>query len=208
MKIIRNQKGQSLMELLVALFILVSALAATVVLIVTSINAGRESRQRLISTNFAREGIEIVRNVRDSNWSDDTGVAWDDGLTDSNYVTAIPLLDDTNPISLSFDDYINPTPALIDNMNIKTDDTVYLQGQGLAENATVYYRLIYINPICQKSDGTEGIGVKDSTENCATQFDANYTKVGIRVISEVHWKAYDSNKKVIVEDRLYNWQIL
>ena len=197
---IPNQKGQSLLELLVALSILVVALTATIVLIVTSINAGREARNKLVATSLAREGIEIVRNIRDSNWIDTTDPSWDDGLIGDN--TAIPVIDGVNSITLDFSEN-NFTP-------IKLDGNAYLQGSTAPGTDTQFYRLLYLNPICYDDSDpvNEGIVPKETDNDCATEFGANYSKVGVRVISEVRWPTADSNKKVIIEDRLYDWQVL
>ena len=66
-KSIHNQSGQTLIEMLIAIFILILALTATIVLVVTSINAARDSMNKLVATNLSREGIEVVRNIRDTN---------------------------------------------------------------------------------------------------------------------------------------------
>jgi type II secretory pathway pseudopilin PulG len=207
-----NQKGQTLLELLVALFILVLVLTATVALIVSSINAGRESRNRLIAANLAREGIEIVRNIRDSNWIDPgvaTPPAWDDGLVGNN--PAIPFVNvvtATTPTML----YFNPDPQYQTQVKLYSDS--YVQGMNTPGTGTQFYRLIYLNPICQDNATPDpGERVVDEGDNFTCGQAGTYVvgftnKVGIRVIVEVHWPDASSSKKVIVEDRLYNWQVL
>jgi len=205
---ISNQKGQSLLELLVALFILVSALAATVVLIVTSINAGREGRNRLIATNLAREGIELVRNIRDSNWSDPNSIQWNDGLTfdngSTNDTTAVPIIDSdhSSPLFIDFS-----ADGITDDQwtRIRQTGVQYLQYQDGGNSA--FYRILRLTAICRKDDGgSEALPVKNSFTG--NDCDAGYSEVGVRVISEVCWPSSGSNKKVIIEDRLYDWQIL
>ncbi|OGC82753.1 MAG: hypothetical protein A2788_02530 [Candidatus Abawacabacteria bacterium RIFCSPHIGHO2_01_FULL_46_8] len=63
-----HQRGVSLIETLVALFILALGITAALSLLgyVSGITAG--TKNRIIATNLAREGIEAVRNIRDSNW--------------------------------------------------------------------------------------------------------------------------------------------
>lgn len=196
-----NQKGQSLIEMMVALFILVAALTATIVLIVTSINAGRESINRLIATSLAREGIEVVRNIRDSNWIDPNDPGWDDGLASDN--TAIPKIDGVNPISLNFGEN--------DFTVIKLSNNQYLQGSAATGTDTQFYRLLYINPICHDNNSPpdEKIADKESVDSCGSgDYNGYDNKVGIRIISEVRWPSSDSSHKVIIENRLYNWQML
>ncbi|MBU0598593.1 hypothetical protein KKF61_06435 [Patescibacteria group bacterium] len=202
MNIIRNNKGQSLLEVIFALFILITGLVATIALIVTSINAGRESINKLVGASLSREGIEIVRNIRDSNWIDpDSGVSWDDGLTGDN--TAIPVIDGSSDIILDFavNDFTDFTKIFLNNGQ-------YVQGGTASGEQTRFYRLIYINELCQDDTGAEEIVPLSSSNDCLTEFGGTYSQVGIRVVSEVRWPSAMSNKKLIIEDRFYNWQIL
>lgn len=203
-----NQKGQGLLEMLVAIFILVVALTATIVLIITSIKAGRESINKLIATSLAREGIEVVRNIRDSNWIDPSGPDWDSGLFGVDDNTAIPIIDGSYDITLDFDaDVFTDTDA-----RLKMNSNQYLQGLSLDEPDTQFYRLLYINPICQDDNDPAGERVVNKNDDFTCGQGGTYVftypnKVGLRVISEVHWLA-PSGREVIIEDRLYNWQVL
>jgi len=206
---ITDQKGQSILEMLVAIFVLVVVLTATIVLIITSINASRHSKNKLIATSLAREGIEIVRNIRDSNWIDPSSPlpSWDDGLFDesvNNYSTALPIIDGSNPVSLKFADY--DFTAAYPDIRIKVESNSYLQGEGIGADSS-FYRLLYINPICHDDSETEQIIDKELNNDCS-DLGGTYSKVGIRVISEVRWSSPDAGQKVIIEDRLYNWQVL
>lgn len=63
-----TQRGVSLIETLVALFILVLGVTAALSLVGYVSNITAATRYKIIATNLAREGIEAVRNIRDSNW--------------------------------------------------------------------------------------------------------------------------------------------
>jgi type II secretory pathway pseudopilin PulG len=202
MKSIKNQKGQSLLELLVAILILVMVVTATITLIVTSINAGRASRDKLLATNLAREGIEIVRNIRDSNWVDPASPApnWDEGLTGTNPAT--PYIYYAVPAILYYDS--PDTQVLLYNDG-------YVQGSGVPGSATNFFRLLYLDPICNNATDQEMIAAKGENVDCGdpgSSVEAYPDKVGVRVISEVHWPFETSNKQIIIEDRLYDWQVL
>ncbi|MFA6098832.1 MAG: hypothetical protein WCV50_03590 [Patescibacteria group bacterium] len=202
MKIIFNKKGQSLLEVIIAVSVLLISLTATIVLVVTSINAGRDSRNKLIGSSLAREGIEIVRNIRDSNWSDPSHPAWDSGLVSGNDNMAQPVIDGTSNITLDF--------SITAPTNLKYSDALdqFLQGSSASGSRTEFFRILYLNPICRlDTDGDEKIPVKTSTDDC-TAFGLGYAKVGVRIISEVHWPDASSSKKIIIEDRLYNWLAL
>lgn len=67
-KMSRNQSGQSLIETIVAIFILTSALTAGLGLTIYAFSSTTTSQNQIIASNLAREGIEVVRMMRDSNW--------------------------------------------------------------------------------------------------------------------------------------------
>lgn len=62
------QRGQTLIETLVAAFILVMGISAALTLAIYSLSATTNIKQQAIALGLAREGIEVVKNVRDTNW--------------------------------------------------------------------------------------------------------------------------------------------
>lgn len=65
-----NQKGQILIETVIALGILVVGVFSIVNMSIIVNQLSRASSDRVTAVNLAREGIELVRLVRDSNWLD------------------------------------------------------------------------------------------------------------------------------------------
>jgi type II secretory pathway pseudopilin PulG len=66
--ILKSRRGETLVEVFVAIIILVvGALSAVKLLGLASIN-NQLTKERVIATNLAREGLEAVRNIRDTNW--------------------------------------------------------------------------------------------------------------------------------------------
>jgi type II secretory pathway pseudopilin PulG len=63
-----RQSGQTLIETIVAIFILTAALTSGLSLTVYALSNSRLSINQLIATNLAREGVEVVRMMRDTNW--------------------------------------------------------------------------------------------------------------------------------------------
>ncbi len=201
---LEDQTGQSLLELIVALSILVIALTATIILVVNSINAGREGINRQIATNLAREGIELVRNIRDSNWIDpaDPKPSWDEGLNADP--TAVPVIDGTNPVALDFG------AANIGDTSytqLLLSGSEYWQGGPAVDGNATFFRLITFSTICRAPGGTETI---EESENGPGNIcsNSNDTEVGLKVVSEVRWPSAGSGRRVIVEERIYDWQIL
>ncbi|MCK5472059.1 hypothetical protein KAI54_02630 [Candidatus Gracilibacteria bacterium] len=65
---IKSRKGETLVEVSVALVLLVvGALSALRLLGLAGIS-NQITKERVIATNLAREGLEAVRNIRDTNW--------------------------------------------------------------------------------------------------------------------------------------------
>lgn len=67
--IINKERGQSLLELLIAMGVFVLAVSAVTFLILDAYLADRFGRERMIATFLAKEGMEAVRSIRDNNWN-------------------------------------------------------------------------------------------------------------------------------------------
>lgn len=63
-----QKPGFSLIEILAVLFIVSVALLGLVSLIIQNIQAQSINKNNLIAYNLAQEGIELIRQTRDSNW--------------------------------------------------------------------------------------------------------------------------------------------
>jgi type II secretory pathway pseudopilin PulG len=77
-------KGFTLAEVLVAIFILVTGIIGVSFLITNTISSVNHSSKKLVAAYLAQEGIEIARNIRDTNWLQHQANPtnpWDDGLT-------------------------------------------------------------------------------------------------------------------------------
>ena len=75
----KYQSGQSLIETIAAIFILTTALTGGLGLTIYAFSVSSLSQNEVIAANLAREGVEVVRMMRDSNWlaSDVKGGPWD-----------------------------------------------------------------------------------------------------------------------------------
>jgi len=83
-KIIKNQKGQLMVECLVALSILTVGFLAMVTLLTHSLASNYDVLNRLIAANLAEEGIEVVKNIIDTNVAaraTDPTITWNAGIT-------------------------------------------------------------------------------------------------------------------------------
>lgn len=63
-----EETGQTLIETLVACFVLVMGISAAIGLANYSLMATNSIKQQLVGMGLAREGLEVVKNMRDTNW--------------------------------------------------------------------------------------------------------------------------------------------
>ncbi len=83
-KTLKLNKGFTLLEVIIAIFI-ISVGVGGVAKIMPSLIAGTSvSQSRLVVAYLAQEGVEIVRNIRDTNWLEDhnrgDSTPWDEGF--------------------------------------------------------------------------------------------------------------------------------
>ncbi len=65
---LKIQQGQTLIETMVAAVVLVMGISAAVGLAIYGLGATTSVTKQLVATGLAREGIEAVKNMRDTNW--------------------------------------------------------------------------------------------------------------------------------------------
>ncbi|OGY91190.1 MAG: hypothetical protein A3H70_02490 [Candidatus Komeilibacteria bacterium RIFCSPLOWO2_02_FULL_48_11] len=191
----KNVSGQGLLETTIALGVIVTGIVGMLTLTISNQSSSLESAERLVAANLAREGIEIVRNIRDSNWL--PRGAWDQGLESGTDYTAVPLFDKAaNVWTLSFTaNDLNHREA-----RLWREGGVYFQstqetppGAGL----TTYRRLLQLDEICQD----KSVVVSGSQCNPALN-----PKIGIKVQSRVQWEAKGNTHQLTAEERLFNWR--
>ena len=67
-----KQSGQTLIETVVAIFVLVVGLITASGLAISSFQSTDLASKQIVATALARQGIEAVKNIRDSNWQNGT----------------------------------------------------------------------------------------------------------------------------------------
>ena len=101
----------TIIEVMMAIFVLTVAVGGSFALIQQTLVAASLNQSRLTAYYLAQEGIEIVRNIRDSNWLEKRSIPtipWDDGIADNlsvgqsqNYLTVY-----NEPELISFEDRV------------------------------------------------------------------------------------------------------
>ena len=82
---LRPKKGQSLIEAIVAIGVITMAIVAILAMGLIHTILGGESSERMVATNLAREGIEIMIAIQNSNRLDPTAT-WPYGLANGNWI--------------------------------------------------------------------------------------------------------------------------
>lgn len=66
----KNELGQSLIEVLIALAASVAVVSAIVVTVITSLSNAEFTKNQNLATGYSRQGMEIVRQIAKNNWND------------------------------------------------------------------------------------------------------------------------------------------
>lgn len=194
-----SQKGQGLLEALIAVSIIVTALSGVMALASQNLGASQVSSQQVVGINLAREAVEIVRNMRDSNWL--SGSAWDTGFASSPSDKEGTLQFDptTHTWTMDYtpDDYTDEETIMYRKVSPDTFPGTWQQGFSTAPANSVeteYKRLITINPICSNQP------TQYSNGSCGANL------IGYRIYSEVQWTSGKATRSVAVQERIFDWK--
>jgi len=186
---------------MVALTIIVSAVTSSLALVQSSLTSTRISGSQVIAANLAREGIEVVRSIRDSNWL--MGRSFKIDLISGAVKSARPMLDTVNgtwSMDIGTVD-INDDAARL--YILSNGVYVHANVQPTGSSVTQYRRVVAMNHICRKMSGSAderivaGAGTCDGTEEL----------VGLSVDSQVSYVGQSAkHRNVIVQERFYDWR--
>ncbi len=82
------KKGFTFVEVLVSLFILTLGVGGAFAVIRTITMGTNVNNSRLTASYLGQEGVEVIRNIRDTNWLQsraDGSVSWDDGIREGDW---------------------------------------------------------------------------------------------------------------------------
>lgn len=192
---LKSQHGLTLLGVIIAVFIISAGLVAILGLLTFAISSSQVSKNRIIASFLVQEGMEVVRNIRDTNWLQKED--WNNGIKGTgnesrgivNYDTQDGLVNRQYAPPLNFpvagindiDDCINY------NYNGDSPCRLYLDAQGrYSHNSsgtkTNFYRLIKIDKISPDD------------------------KPQLKVVSQVKWFERGRWHLMSAEDRLWNWR--
>ncbi|RLC38233.1 hypothetical protein DRH27_02760 [Candidatus Falkowbacteria bacterium] len=176
LNIFKNKKGFSILEAVVAFYLITMGMVGLLSLVTFSIKTQYITKNMVTGSQLAQEGIELVRNIRDTNW-----LKHDDWIDGDGFDSDTDILQDDNYIidyTGSIDDFVTT--------NNEAGTRLYLDGNGFyvhdsvpPNKPTAFYRIIEVNEI-----------VLDEQLN---------------VTSRVRWSAGGQNHEYVAETELYNW---
>lgn len=79
----KNSAGFTIIESMIAIALLLIGITGMITLINRSLGFTTNVFNKLTASNLAQEGVEIIRNIRDTNWLNNQD--WDNGLVDGTY---------------------------------------------------------------------------------------------------------------------------
>lgn len=189
-------RGQTLIELIIAMFVIIVGLSAAGELIFSNARAEERSANAVMATNLAREGVELAKAVRDSNWISGGATPFDLGLASGTDYTGVPLMNGGTFTGFDFiPNLVADADAAIKRSTNAGSPELYVQGTGVTGNATIFSRIITFYPIC--SD----FNYRGSGTTCAP-----LQKIGVKVSVLVRWTQQDGSHSTTVEDELYDWR--
>lgn len=177
----QHTQGFTLVETLVALMILLTAVVSVISLIGDSLHKMYYARDEVLAVNLAQEGIEMVRQVRDTNMLG--GSAWLTNLADGTYIIDVAGLLSGSAAN----GYVIPCAGCTQIVYLDGVKGLYRQGTGAMYPATQFSRLVTIS----------SIGL--------TAAELNYER---KVTSVVTWKTGGSTGTATASEYLFEWTAL
>ncbi len=221
-----HPRGQGLLEATLSIGIILIGLGGILALTLRNVTATTASAQRIVALQLAREGLELVRAVRDSNWlvaSSGGSQSWDVGLVPlvgcpcGAALQLTPPPDNQTPISWQLQykslatriSFSLPELQLFRGGSVQgylwRQDTGWLVSPPAGYSSTGFYRAMLLDPVCQLGSNPPYVATDQSA--CP----AGQQKLGYRVESVVGWPtpglfggAYRSTLSLV--EYIYNWR--
>lgn len=169
-------RGFTLVETLVAITVVVTAMVGPLYAVQQSLNASRTAREQLVASSLAQEGMEYVRGLRDSNYlyvlaNPGSGRSWLFGVNGTggsvNCITAACVVDPTqNTVSRTI------APLYLSATN--------LYNQAGSGTQTIYTRRVQL-----------------------TAVPGSVSEMVVTVT--VTWTTKSQTRNVTITERLHNW---
>jgi type II secretory pathway pseudopilin PulG len=190
----QRQAGLTLLGVLVATLVFVTILIATMNLMSRTTREIGRSQEQFIATNLAREGLELVQHVRDTNFFS-PAIAGTNTWTDRQTPAGMPsLCTGDTPHTITIEPDLTPGGP-ITPVGIFIRDVAPLQTQLFLDNTNSYTH--------DTTRGNRTEFAREMTIICNERNTAD--KERIEVTSRVTWQSRGTNHDLILRTHLYNW---
>ena len=191
-----SEQGNSLIEVIIAIAVFFVGVLSVTNLVFSNLNTVDRDTDETLRTMLAREGIELARMTRDSNWL--AGNTFYAGMANGSDYSCVPKWDpgvDATPIFDCTPQTLADVGATVILLSSGVGAGAYAnQIGGLGGTTTPYQRLIIMHPICD--DKT----IKDDGQPCFGSV------IGIRVESQVQSTRKNITKQTVLFADLYDWK--
>lgn len=201
MNIPNKTKGFTIIEVLIATFILISAFGAIMGLAISSMRANRLTQNELIANNLAQEGIEMVRSLRDNKWKICPEQAQENCW---KKITSSDTEPEEGTIYIIGEDFFSQSGIFLNPLISQTDSRIFL-----CEDLSVGF-YIHDNVKCENSTPTSFYReITFGEHNVPTINGQNISPDQYLVVrSSVSWKVEGKTHEYALEEVLYNWKDL
>lgn len=201
-KLKNNQKGFTLTEVMIGMMILTVAIVTATNLLITLMRANENNVKNLQAFYLAQEGIELVRNVRDTNWIHN--MEWDGDSQEQKALWGGSIAGEFS-IELLSTGWIKDTVTTVDGpldklvaflpekFSAGLDQEIYKQTEGYLSSAD--------------NSGVEGSGTGfrrnikvEKSDQCEPAEEC------LLVTSTVNWKVGSKDQSLELQELLTNWK--
>ena len=191
--------GQTIIEMLVVLFVISVALYGVTSLIFSNLALQESDADNIQAMNLAREMLELAQNQRDSDWL--AVQPFGSGMI--NLVggcSVVPRWNGTADPAFAYVSDINQASAVVKRSSVAGMTNMFTNVSG---TSTQFSRLLTFIPICANADhsiitypsGSCGCAVAPQTE-----------LIGLRAKADVRWTRKGSVKNLTIYTDLYDWR--
>ncbi|MDA9129455.1 prepilin-type N-terminal cleavage/methylation domain-containing protein [Candidatus Gracilibacteria bacterium] len=192
--------GFSIIEVLIGIFIFSLGLISIYAILVSSLSVNERNKNSIIASNLAREQIELLRNIRDTNykkpqvWNQiDPTTSGGDQFAAGNYYTLENNFGAgvTPVVMTELASHVEGETQLSGMQDYRlylNADNMYTYDDSSGNTETIFYRYLYISDTELNDDGTDGAALPAGA---------------FRVISKVIWYKrgyYEIDIQTIITD--------
>lgn len=184
-----RKKGFGILEVLLASVIIIIILGALVFLVRGILNKTTYYQERLQATMLAQDGIEKVRQIRDTNYIDaNPATEWSSFVLNTSNIFIKPVLYSGNPLNIYYSSYVTS----INRIGLTTTTSAEDVG------GTKFTRQIFFeSPNELMTHPTEGNGANHD-------FIENINNNAYRVTSRVTWTFLGDTKTIEIKELVTN----